>query len=250
MSQIDRLVEVWLGSRSVLVFTGAGISTASGIPDFRGPKGLWKKWKPVYYQDFLASHQSRIEHWRFKLAGWHAFREASPNGAHKALAELQRSGRIQKLVTQNIDGLHQLAGYPQDAVIELHGTNCLVQCVRCNRKSDPGPAYESFRNTNEPPLCECGGFLKPATVSFGQNMPWEPMQKALEAAEQADLVVSSGSSLSVEPAASVPLTAKQSGAFYAIVNQGSTAHDAYADLIITGDVTLVLPAVSRKLPGS
>ena len=250
MSQIDRLVEIWLASRSVLVFTGAGISTASGIPDFRGPKGLWRKWQPVYYQDFLASHRSRIEHWRFKLAAWDAFQEASPNGAHTALAELQRRGWIQTLVTQNIDGLHQLAGCPQNAVIELHGTNCLVQCLRCNQKSDPGPAYESFRNTNEPPLCKCGGCLKPATVSFGQSMPREPMRKALEAAAQADLVVSSGSSLSVEPAASVPLTAKQSGAFYAIVNQGCTAHDAYADLIISGDVTLVLPTVARELPES
>ena len=174
-------------------------------------------------------------------------RAAPPNEAHRALADLQCGGRIHKLVTQNIDGLHQLAGHPRDSVIELHGTNRLVQCVRCNQKSDPEPAYEAFRSTNNPPLCECGGFLKPATVSFGQNMPREPMRKALEAAGQADLVVSSGSSLTVEPAASVPLTARQSGAFYAIVNQGPTAHDGCADLVINRDVTRVLPEVAGKI---
>ena len=247
MSQIDEVLKVWMRSKIVLIFTGAGISTASGIPDFRGPTGLWKKWKPVYYQDFLASNKARLEYWKFKIEGWDALRLASPNQAHRALVKLQISGRIHKLITQNIDGLHQLAGHPQDAVIELHGTNRLVECVHCNQQSDSKPAYEYFRRTNKPPLCKCGGFLKPATISFGQEMPQEPLRIALKAANLADLVVSIGSSLTVEPAASIPLRAKKSGAFYVIVNQGSTAHDSYADIIINKDVTDVLPRVASRL---
>ena len=247
MNQIDALVRVWSESKYVLVFTGAGISTASDIPDFRGPDGLWKEWRPVYYQDFLVSHQSRVEHWQFKLAGWDAFRFAQPNEAHVALADLQCGGWIHKLVTQNIDGLHQLAGSPEEAVVELHGTNRRIKCVQCGRLVDPEPVYERFRKTHEPPICDCGGFLKPATVSFGQSMPEKPMRIAFDAAHRTDLAVSVGSSLTVEPAASVPLTAKHSGAFYAIINRGSTGHDAFADLVLDEDVTRVLPEVARLL---
>ncbi len=247
MNPIETLIKVWSESKYVLVFTGAGISTASGIPDFRGPDGLWKEWRPVYFQDFLASHESRVEHWQFKLAGWDAFRSAEPNGGHLAIADLQGGGWIQTLVTQNIDGLHQLAGSPDEAVVELHGTNRRIECIQCGRQADPEPVYEGFRRTSEPPNCDCGGFLKPATISFGQSMPEKPIRIAYEAAGSADLAVSVGSSLTVEPAASVPLTARQSGAFYAIINRGPTAHDASADLVLDEDVTRVLPEVSRRL---
>ena len=249
MNQIDTLIKVWSESKSVLVFTGAGVSTASGIPDFRGPDGLWKEWRPVYYQDFLASHESRVDHWQFKLAGWDAFRSARPNGAHLAIADLQDGGWIQTLVTQNIDGLHQLAGSPDETVVELHGTNRRIECVQCGCQADPEPVYEQFRRTHNPPKCDCGGFLKPATVSFGQSMPEKPMRIAYDAARRSDLAVSVGSSLTVEPAASVPLTARQSGAFYAIINRGSTPHDASADLVLDEDVTRLLPEVSRRLAG-
>jgi len=247
MNQIDTLIKVWSESKYVFVFTGAGISTASGIPDFRGPDGLWEKWRPVYYQDFLASHESRVEHWQFKLAGWDAFRSAKPNQAHLAIADLQDGGWIQTLVTQNIDGLHQLAGSTDKTVVELHGTNRRIECVQCGCQADPEAVYEQFRSTHNPPKCDCGGFLKPATVSFGQSMPEKPIRIAYDAARRADLAVSVGSSLTVEPAASVPLTARQSGAFYAIINRGSTPHDASADLVLDEDVTQVLPEVSRRL---
>ncbi len=249
MNQIDTLVRVISESKYVLLFTGAGISTASGIPDFRGPDGLWKEWRPVYYQDFLGSHQSRVEHWQFKLAGWEAFRFAQPNEAHVAIADLQSRGWIHMLVTQNIDGLHQLAGSPEEAVVELHGTNRGIECVRCRRRTDPEPVYENFRRTQDPPTCECGGFLKPATVSFGQSMPEKAMRTAFDAARRSDLAVSVGSSLTVEPAASVPLAAKHSGAYYAIINRGSTPHDTSADLVLDEDVTRVLPEVARRLMG-
>ena len=247
MNQLDDLVRVISEAKYVLVFTGAGISTASGIPDFRGPRGLWKKWRPVYFEDFLGSHRSRVEHWQFKLAGWDAFRFARPNPAHAAIADLQNGGWIHKLVTQNIDGLHQAAGSPEEGVVELHGTNRRIECVKCRGETDPDPVYEAFRKTHEPPVCECGGFLKPATISFGQSMPEEPMRTAMEAARRCDLAVSAGSSLTVEPAASVPLTAKHSGACYAIINRGSTPHDASADVLLDEDVTRILPEVARRL---
>ncbi len=235
-------------SPSTLVFTGAGISTGSGIPDFRGPSGLWKQWKPVYYQDFVSSHRARVRHWEFKLAGWKGFRDARPNPAHLALVELERQGRLDLVVTQNIDGLHQSAGQSADRLIELHGTNLKIECVSCRRLSDPDPVYREFAETREPPRCpSCDGFLKPATVSFGQEMPMDRVERALSAARRAALAVSIGSSLEVEPAASVPMTAQRSGAFYVIINLGRTAHDAVADLRIEADASTFLPGVVAAL---
>jgi NAD-dependent deacetylase len=238
-------------SSSTLVFTGAGISTGSGIPDFRGPKGLWTRWKPVYYQDFVASHRARVEHWEFKLAGWHGFRDARPNPGHLALVELERRGYVHLVVTQNIDGLHQAAGQSPERLIELHGTNLKIECIDCRRLTDPDPVYREFAETRDPPRCgSCGGFLKPATVSFGQHMPMDKLEKALSAARSAALVVSIGSTLEVEPAASVPMTAKRSGAFYVVMNLGETAHDGVADLRIEADAAKILPDVVAALQES
>ena len=240
---IQTLVELLEKSRYVLVFTGAGISTGSGIPDFRGPDGLWKRWQPVYYDEFMTSSSARTKHWEFKLEGWQQFRDALPNVAHRALAELDQRGQLQSLVTQNIDGLHQLAGHPAGRVVELHGTNRLVECQSCRQTFAPDPIFDDFERSRQPPICSCGGYLKPATVSFGQPMPEEKMRLALESAAQADLVCSIGSTLEVEPAASVPRVAKSGGAFYVVMNQGATAHDSLADLRIEGDVTAILPEV-------
>lgn len=231
-------------AKRVLVFTGAGMSTGSGIPDFRGEKGVWKSRKPVYFQDFLASEESRVEHWDYKLQGYEAFRDARPNAAHKALVELERQGRLELLVTQNIDGLHHDAGHSADKVVELHGTNRFIRCLSCGAESEPAAAFAVFRKTRRCPTCACGGFLKPATVSFGQAMPQEPMGRALKAAKDADLVVSLGSTLEVEPAASVPMAAAKRGTPYVIVNLGPTAHDRFARVKIDGDVCSVLPALS------
>ncbi len=246
---IQTLVERLEKSRYVLVFTGAGISTGSGIPDFRGPDGLWKRWQPVYYDEFMTSSSARTKHWEFKLEGWRQFRDALPNVAHRALAELDQRGKLQSLVTQNIDGLHQLAGHPAGRVIELHGSNRLVECQSCRQTFAPDPIFDDFERSRLPPLCSCGGYLKPATISFGQPMPEEKMRLALESAAQADLVCSIGSTLEVEPAASVSRVAKSAGAFYVVMNQGATAHDSLADLRIEGDVTAILPEV-LSFPGS
>lgn len=227
----------------VLVFTGAGVSTGSGIPDFRGPQGVWKKRRPVYFDDFLSSEEARTEHWDYKLEGWEVFRSARPNAAHLALAGLERLGKLEALVTQNIDGLHQDAGSSPEKVIELHGTNRLVECLSCGKRSDPEPAFAEFRRTRRCPRCPgaCGGLLKTATVSFGQAMPRGPLDSAVAAADRADLVVAVGSTLSVEPASSVPLGAASRGVPYVIINRGPTAHDRSATLRLEGDAAEILP---------
>jgi NAD-dependent deacetylase len=246
----DRLAEYLRSSHRALIFTGAGISTGSGIPDFRGPQGVWKRRKPVYFQDFMTSEAARIEHWDYKLEGWDGFRNAQPNAVHRAIAKLEAEGKVLMVVTQNIDGLHALAGTSADRLVELHGTNLLVECVRCNSRTDPQPHFEFFRERRQPPLCGCGGFLKPATISFGQSLEPKTLQRAEEAAMKADLVVALGSTLSVYPAAAFPLMAAQRGIPYVVINRGETEHDdeKSVTLRIEGDVAEIFPpAVERAL---
>lgn len=240
----DRLAEYLRSSNRAFIFTGAGISTGSGIPDFRGPQGVWKRRKPVYFQDFMTSEAARIEHWDYKLEGWDGFRNARPNAVHRAIAMLEAAGKVLMVVTQNIDGLHALAGTSANRLVELHGTNLLVECVSCRARSDPGPHFEFFRTHRKPPLCHCGGFLKPATISFGQSLEPQTLQRAEQAAMEADLVVALGSTLSVYPAASFPLMAAQRGIPYVIINRGETDHDhePAVSLRIEGDVGEVFPA--------
>jgi len=234
-------------AQNAIFFTGAGVPTGSGIPDFRGPKGLWQRMRPVYFDEFMNSHEARVRHWQYKLDGWQEFRDAQPNRAHKALFEVDRIGRLDALVTQNIDGLHQLAGHAEDKVIELHGTNRKVECVACQTISEPDLLFDQFAESGEPPVCPCGGFLKSATISFGQAMPQDKLRAAFRVASNADLVVSVGSTLEVEPAASVPRSAQDNGAIYVVINQGSTAHDRLADLRIEDDVNVLLPTTVDEL---
>jgi NAD-dependent deacetylase len=227
-----------------LIFTGAGISTGSGIPDFRGPQGVWTRRKPVYFQDFLRSEAARIEHWDYKLEGWDGFRSAQPNAVHNAIVAFEKAGKVLMVVTQNIDGLHALAGTSAERLVELHGTNLLVECQSCKWRGDPEPHFESFRANRKPPLCDCGGFLKPATISFGQSLDPQVLERAQEAAARADLVVALGSTLSVYPAASFPLLAAQRGVPYIIINRGATDHDhePFVTLRIEEDVAAIFPA--------
>ena len=245
----DELVELLRGARRILVFTGAGISTGSGIPDFRGPDGVWKKRQPVYFNDFLASEAKRIEYWDYKAEGHERFAAAQPNTTHIAIADLERIGRLGALVTQNIDGLHQAAGLSDERVIEVHGTGRWVECVACGERADPAPALASFRATRRVPACKCGGWLKFATISFGQQLKPAVLERALHEAEQADLVLALGSTLSVHPAASIPLVAVKRGAPYVVVNRGETDHDRLATLRLEGDVAdIVPPAVAALAP--
>lgn len=242
------LVDHLQKARRMMIFTGAGVSTASGIPDFRGPGGVWTKRAPVYYDDFMSSEGARIEHWDYKLEAWPAFRAARPNEVHQAIVALEKGGKVRAVVTQNIDGLHALAG--TKSLIELHGTNALVECQTCLRREDPEPHYEFFRVHRKPPLCHCGGFLKPATISFGQNLITADLQQATEVARSCDLVVALGSTLSVYPAASFPLLAAQRGVPYIIINRGPTDHDQESSVSLRLDGSLVEifpPAVKAAL---
>ena len=227
----------------MLVLTGAGISTASGIPDYRGPGGVWTRRRPVYYNDFMASEHARIEYWDFKVESWAIYQRARPNAVHDAIVALERAGKVVAVLTQNVDGLHRRAGTSEHLLVELHGTDLLVECQRCHAASDPAPHFAAFQSTRRPPMCECGGVLKPATISFGQPLRAADLDRAADAARQADLVVALGSTLSVYPAASLPLVAAQRGTPYVIVNRGVTDHDDHPSvtLRLEGDVTVIVP---------
>ena len=251
-NQIDEFAAMVRDAHSIYLFTGAGISTGSGIPDFRGPNGVWKRRQPVYYQDFMSSESARIEHWDYKLEGWAAFRDARPNSTHAACVALEEAQKLAMLVTQNIDGLHSRAGTSAKKLVELHGTNSAIECQSCGRRSEPDLVFEEFRASRKPPRCECGGWLKPATISFGQNLREADLRRAEEGARRADLVVSLGSSLSVTPAAGFPLLAARGGAPYVVVNQGDTDHDGCPEvsLRIEGDVGRVFPDAVNRASGS
>jgi len=237
------LASYFQASRKALVFTGAGISTGSGIPDFRGPQGVWTRRQPVYYQDFMTSEAARIEHWDYKLEAWEAFRSARPNTVHEAIVNLEKAGKLLAVVTQNIDGLHHLAGTGAERLVELHGTNSLVECQSCHRRDEPAAHFDYFRRHRKTPRCECGGFLKPATISFGQNLDPAVLGRAHAAAMETDLVVALGSTLSVYPAASFPLIAARRGVPYVIINHGATEHDdeSCLSLRLEGEVGEIFP---------
>jgi NAD-dependent deacetylase len=192
----------------------------------------------------MRSEAARIEHWDFKLEGWDGYRDAAPNAVHRAIVELEKAGKLLSVVTQNIDGLHARAGTNAERLVELHGTNLLVECQSCRRRSDPEPHFKSFRANRKPPLCNCGGFLKPATISFGQSLDPTVLARAEKAAANTDLVVALGSTLSVYPAASFPLLAAQRGVSYVVINRGATDHDhePSVSLRIEGDVAEIFPA--------
>src|SRR4051812_38232983 len=159
-----RLVELLRAAHHILIFSGAGVSTASGIPDFRGPNGVWTRRRPVYYDEFLASDAARVEYWDYKLETWEIYQRAQPNALHHAIVALERAGKVSAVVTQNVDGLHRRAGTSAARLVELHGTDLLVECQSCHATSDPAPHFSRFKATRHPPRCECGGVLKSATI--------------------------------------------------------------------------------------
>jgi len=228
----------------ILIFTGAGISTASGIPDYRGPEGVWNTRRPVFYDAFMTDPAARVEYWRQKAEDRAAFGSAEPNAVHRAIVRLERAGQLRAVVTQNVDGLHREAGTSDELLVEIHGTNGLIECQSCGERTEPGPHFDRFIETGEPPVCACGGYLKPATISFGQQLRTSDMIRAFDAARAVDVVISLGSTLSVNPAADVPLEAARYGASYAVVNRGATDHDGspLVALRIDGDVGAIFPA--------
>ena len=233
---IDELRTLLEASRRVVAFTGAGISTESGIPDFRSPGGFWSNNQPIYFKDFLAWEDMRREAWRRKLAFEDAFKQAQPNRGHRAIAHLAAAGKLTSVITQNIDGLHQLSGVPDEKIIELHGNSTYAVCLSCERRYELAPILKAFSLDEQPPECSCGGFIKTATISFGQPMPVEAMRRAKLATEQCDLFVAVGSSLVVYPAASFPSLAKQCGAQLVIINRDPTDLDYLADLVLNTEI--------------
>ena len=243
LNNITRLTRLIRDTERIFVFTGAGISTGSGIKDFRGPQGVWKTHQPVYFDDFMSSVAARVEYWDQKLEAWPSFRDAEPNAVHLAIAELERASKVAMVVTQNIDGLHTKAGTSSERLVEIHGTNGAVECMSCHEMSDPDAHFALFAETRNAPECSCGGYLKPATISFGQNLRADDLRRAAEAVEKSDLAISLGSTLSVYPAASFPLAAAERGAPYVVINRGETDHDRHASvtLRLEGDVVQLFP---------
>jgi NAD-dependent deacetylase len=234
-------------ARRMVAFTGAGISTESGIPDYRGPGGVWERNAPPTLHDFIESSATRRRYWAERREHYPRLRDTAPNAGHLALARLQAAGRLSLVVTQNIDGLHQKAGSDQARTLELHGTAHEVRCLGCGA-SWPADAIQA-RLAREPlPTCDlCGGMLRAATVLFGQALPQTPLRHAFEAARQCDLMLVVGSSLVVQPAARVPEVAKHSGAKLAIINNEPTPLDRLADVIVRGSAGATLSALADAL---
>ena len=235
-------------ARCAVVFTGAGISTESGIPDFRSPGGLWTRFKPIEFRDFLASEEMRVEAWRRKFAMDETLAKARPNQGHKAIARLVEIGKVSHVITQNIDNLHQDSGVSVGQVIELHGNGTYAKCLSCQKRYELDEVRAFFKKSERAPACqECGGIIKSATISFGQAMPELEMQLASEAVSQCDLFLAIGSSLQVYPAAGFPLIAKRRGAVLVILNREPTDMDDIADLVINNEIGAVLHDVPRLL---
>jgi NAD-dependent deacetylase len=231
--RIAELARVIDRARRAVVFTGAGISTESGIPDFRSPGGIWAKMAPIDFSDFLASEEARRETWRRRFEADDTWRNALPNRGHRAVAELVRRGTAAAVITQNIDGLHQASGVPVDQVIELHGNSTYAHCLDCATRYEIAELRINFERDETAPVCDtCGGWVKTATISFGQAMPVEPMCRAEVETLAADLFIVAGSSLVVYPAAGFPELAKRNGATLVIVNREPTGLDSLADLVL------------------
>lgn len=240
-------VASWLAeARRAVVFTGAGMSTESGIPDFRSPGGIWSQTQPVYYDDFLRSATARHEYWRQKAIAHRDFGHAQPNPGHRVLAAWEARGVIRGIITQNIDGLHQAAG--SHRVLELHGTARRIVCLDCGREFAPEPLLAQFEATNEVPPCpHCGGRLKSATVSFGQQLPEDVLEEAVAWSQDSDLFLALGSSLVVQPAAGLPLLARRAGARLVIINRDPTAADATAQAVLHAEIGPTLAGIEAAL---
>ena len=237
MSPTDTLKAMIHDARRIVAFTGAGISTESGIPDYRSPGGIWTRMKPIDFGDFLASDEMRRESWRRKFASEETLAKATPNAGHRALARLHERGLLHALITQNIDGLHHASGVPEEKIVELHGNGTYAACLQCRRRYELAWVWEIFGNGERLPVCQsCGGIIKTATISFGQAMPEEAMERAHAATRACDLFIVLGSSLVVYPAAAFPAIAKRAGAELVIVNRERTDLDDIADLVINAEI--------------
>lgn len=245
--EVARLI---VESNKIVVFTGAGVSTESGIPDFRSPGGIWEKFDPndFTYQKFIGSEESRRKSWALSKEFYYTVSDAAPNAAHLGIAALERMGKLDCVITQNVDNLHQKAGNSLEKVIELHGTVVWVNCLSCGKRYPRGEIQVWLEDGVEVPKCEdCGGILKQATISFGQAMPQRETAEAEQRSRESDLFIVVGSSLVVQPAALMPLFAKQGNARLVIINMTETPHDGYADVIIRGKAGEIFSRIMDKV---
>ena len=235
---LDELRHLIDAAARIVVFTGAGISTESGIPDFRSPgTGIWNKVKPIEFQDFVASEEVRQESWRRRFSGDRSMENAAPNNGHKAVAKLVAEGKVTAVITQNVDNLFQDAGIPDEQVVELHGNASYAKCLSCETRYELADLEAQFKSLGHvSPCSRCGGIVKSATISFGQAMPEDAMLRAQKFTESCDLMLTTGSTLIVYPAAGFPEYAKRLGAKLAILNREATPLDDLADLVIHGEI--------------
>lgn len=240
-NEIAALSRIVAGARNIVAFTGAGISTECGVPDFRSPGSPWMRNKPIDFRAFTSSEAMRLEAWRRKFAMDDEFAGAEPGRGHRALAHLVRSGRMPAIITQNIDGLHHSSGVAAEQVIELHGNGTYAKCLSCGQRHELKPLRDAFERHAQLPSCfRCEGIVKSATISFGQAMPQEHLRRAQQLSEACDVFLAIGSSLVVYPAATLPLLAKRAGATLIIINREKTDFDDIADLVLRGDIGDVL----------
>ena len=247
VSALDDLAAAWRDARTVVVLTGAGMSTASGIPDFRSPGGRWSQYRPVTIQEFLATEEARARYWRYKGETWEVISAAQPNPGHVALAALARADRLTLLVTQNVDGLHERSGFPPERLVNVHGTDSAVECLRCGRREPRAVAQRAWEGGEAVPRCSCGGPWKPATISFGQSLVQEDLDRALHAAATCELFVAAGTSLVVGPINQMLPLARRGGARTAILTASETPYDDVADWRVADPVERVLPAVAARV---
>ncbi len=249
-SHTRALAEMLTESEKTVVFTGAGISTESGIPDFRSPGGIWDRYNPkdFVYPDFLSSEDSRSNYWKMSRQFYAVLREARPNGAHLALARLERLSKLECIITQNVDRLHRKAGNSPEKIIELHGTVFTVSCLSCRRSYSRDEIEERLLHDASAYYCDgCGGFLKPDTVSFGQSLPAEALEKSYFHAQHCSLFLVIGSSLTVNLAAQIPLLALHSGARVVIIGIGETPMDEKCSLVIRGKAGETLTQALKEM---
>lgn len=246
LDKIKEFSRLIASSERIVFFTGAGISTESGIPDFRSPGGLWAQNKPIDFSDFMASEEARRESWRRKFNMDSVLTNARPNRGHLAISSLYEAGKVSAVVTQNIDGLHQMSGIKDVDVVELHGNTTYAKCLNCHEKMTLDDVRAVFGENETLPECrECGGIIKTGTISFGQAMPVLQMQRAEKEAIECDLFIAVGSSLVVYPAADIPVIARQHGAELVIINREKTPLDPYTTLTINEEIGETLELVTK-----
>jgi NAD-dependent deacetylase len=246
--KIAQMAELISNSSRIVGFTGAGLSTESGISDYRSKGGLWERFTPVYFQEFLEDEEKRKLYWRRKLEMWPSLRDAEPNEGHRIFTSLHERGKLSGVITQNIDGLHEAAGVPGEKIVRIHGTNSEIVCLSCGRVIPAAGLMDRMEEGDPPPRCgECGGLLKPNTISFGQNLDANEIRRAEEMSEGCDLMLCFGSTLVVYPAADMPVQAKRRGAALAIVTLSETPLDDIADVVIQRPIGEMVAALRREL---